>query len=51
MGIKKETNTEVIQLYSEDPNQIDLINNMNCQKLLQISEQFEMMPGEQVDLD
>ena len=31
--------------------QIDLINNLNSVKLLQISEQFEMMPGQEVDLD
>jgi len=30
---------------------IDLINNLNSIKLLAIAEQFEMMPGEEVDLD
>ena len=30
---------------------IDLINNLNQIKLLQISEHFELIPGEEVDLD
>ena len=42
---------DVQNLFSEDPNKIDLINNLNSVKLLQISEQFDMMPGEEVDLE
>lgn len=30
---------------------IDLINNLNSIKLLQISELFDMMPDKQVDLE
>lgn len=42
--------TEVQNLFSDDPNHIDLINNLNSMKLLQISEQFSMMPAQRVDL-
>jgi hypothetical protein len=30
---------------------LDLINNLNSMKLLAISEQFELFPNEQVDVD
>jgi len=42
---------EIETMYSLDPNKLDLINNLNSMKLLQISEAFEHYPNEQVDVD
>ena len=42
---------DICNLYSEDPNKIDIINNLTSIKLLQLSEQFELMPGEEVDVE
>lgn len=48
-SVKK--NVDMRDLYSEDPNKIDLIFNLNSIKLLQISEHFEMLPQEEADLE
>ena len=56
----REANIDVQNLFSNDPSKckfhnpvdkIDLINNLNQIKLLQISEHFEIIPGQEVDLD
>jgi hypothetical protein len=47
---KKKENMDMQNLFSEDPNKIDIINNLNQIKLLQISEHFEIIPDEKCDL-
>ena len=42
---------DICNLYSRDPNKLDIINNLNSIKLLQLKEQFELMPGECVDVE
>lgn len=44
-------NMDTQNLFTADPNKIDLINNLSQIKLLQISEHFELIPGQEVDLD
>lgn len=34
-----------------DPNKLDLINNLNSMKLIQISEAFDKFPNQQVDVE
>jgi len=48
---KDQMGSDVQCLYAHDPNQILLINNLKSVSLLQVAEQFEMMPGQEVDLD
>ena len=37
-------------IYAEDTNKLDIIMNLNSLKLLAISKQIEIYPGEEVDL-
>ena len=42
---------QVTNIYTEDPNKLDIIVNLNSIKLLTISDQFDLYPGEEVDLE
>jgi hypothetical protein len=37
-------------IYAEDTNKLDIIMNLNSLKLLAISKQIEIYPGQEVDL-
>lgn len=50
---KYDKNQEIVSsnFLSSDPNKLDIINNLNSMKLISISNQFEMYPNEEVDID
>ena len=45
---KEEAATK--NIYAEDTNKLDIIMNLNSLKLLAISKQIEIYPGQEVDL-
>ena len=41
---------EANNIYSKDPNQLDLIKGISSMELLNIAEKFDQYPGEELDL-
>lgn len=48
---KKQSNSEINNIYARDPNQLDLIKGISSMELLNIAEKFDQYPGEELDLD